>query len=348
MRFTIPRPLLWLAIVVLAVVPGGCPPATPPPTSGNVTLSFPGTSAADPPLVLYSGIENGVCEKYRSFVANPTVVLNDVTFMTSCAVEIDVFAPGRGAWVGSIDPSIPGSESWLTEAITSGSLSVALSGLTSVPIRIWIVAATPGEVNSAETMRNRLLDKAYPVLETLGTGLTLDTLSTPLAPVLLGTPDCAQAATIASNPAVYDPARINFYFVWNYLNQQFASPAMNCWINQHPEIVFISWGNVNVSNPTLVHELGHALGLIHPKGPSNITGGHTYYVPGFDSFNFMASGPDITNVSIGQLYAMNFSNDSWLNRTGSSLARPVVRACQDVWGAGVCPALTLFEAGWPP
>lgn len=346
MRSSVPRSLLWLAIVILSVVPGGCPLGGPPAATNDITVSFLGASSANSPLMLYSGIESGTCEKYKAFVASPTIFLNDVTFLSSCQVEIDVFAPGFSAWVGSIDASVPGSESWLTEAIGSGSLAVAMSSLTSLPLRLWIVAGSTGDKALAESMRNRLLDKAYPVFDALGIGFTFDTMSTPLASLPVPKPECAQAAAIAANPAIYDATRINVYFVRNYANFP-ISPAMNCWLVQHPEIIFISWGHPNVVDPTLAHELGHALGLVHPSVNGTV-GGHTNYVAGFDAYNFMATNTDVTNVSVGQLYAMNFSSDSWVNRPGSPLVRPIVRECQDDWGAGLCPALTMFVPGWPP
>jgi hypothetical protein len=100
-----------------------------------------------------------------------------------------------------------------------------------------------------------------------------------------------------------------------------------------------------VRDPALVHEIGHSLGLIAPPIWS-----HTYLVPGFASGNFMSTEPDITNVSIGQLYRMNFSNDSWLNSGMSAFKRPEARACQATWDAGECPALKLVApaGGWPP
>jgi hypothetical protein len=326
-----------------ACVALSCTEAPPPGASANVVVDFPGTTLADPPLMLYSGREGADCERFQPYVANPPVTLDDVSYDPDCRVEIDAFTAGRGAYAVTIDPSVAGAEAWLVEAIESGSLSIALPGLTAVPLHIWLVA-TDAEMVEAKRIRDKQLDKAYPILETMGAGLTLDTLSSELDPDVVPN-RCAEAGAIASTPAIYDASRINIYFLQNYAGILDLTPAYNCWQEGHPEIVFISWGNTKLKLPTLTHELGHALGLIHPTD----VGGHTYFTPGFDIGNLMASNNDVTNISIGQLYALNFSSDSWLNRTDSPVVRPVVRACQNAWGDdGECPALTLFKSGWPP
>jgi hypothetical protein len=284
----------------------------------------------------------GTCVQYARFVGTPTVTLDEVSYDSACPVEIDVFARGLGAYARTIDPGQPGDEDWLLQAIETGGLTIGLNVPTRVPLRLWLVAAA-GDQARVRSLRDELLDKAYPVLDHFGTGLWLDTASAELAPIALD-PDCDKAGAISTNSSIYDAARINVYFVKAYLDIKDLTPAMNCWIEGHPGVVFISWSYANMERPTLAHEIGHALGLIHPES----LGGHTYEEEGFDRYNFMATGSDVTNVSIGQLYAMNFSSDSWLNRSGSSFVRPVVRTCQDTWDTGTCPELKLFQPGWPP
>jgi hypothetical protein len=287
---------------------------------------------------LYSGLEGTTCEEFEPDVANPTVTLVNVSYDPSCRVEMDVFTALRGAYARDVDPAAIGDEQWLLDAINASALAITPPALLRVPIHIWLVAST-NSLAQVEAVRDRLLNKAYPVLETLGTGLTLDTVSTALSPTAL-TANCSAAGSISTNSAVYDASRINVYFVFYYGNNPGLTPARNCWIESHPEIAFISWGNPNVTDPTLVHELGHALGLIHPNG----VGGHTDFTAGFDAFNLMASNTDVTNISVGQLYALNFSSDSWLNRSGSG---SVVRTCADTWAATPCPSLKMFVPGWP-
>lgn len=313
-----------------------------PLPSGDIIVGFPGTTLAEPALLLYSGKEGASCVEYKGAIANPTVTLHDVSIDSGCPVEFDGFAPGRGAYAVGVDFSNPASDDFLETAIVAGSMDISLPDLTSIPLRIWLVGFE-SQVDTMEEVRNRMLDKAYPVFSALGIGFTLDTASAFLDPSAL-TPHCNSADVISMNPAIYDGSKINVYFVAHYGNIQGLTPANNCWMKAHPEIAFLSWKNVNLTDPTLAHELGHALGLIHPKS----LGGHTYAIAGFDAYNLMATNTDVTSATVGQLYAMNFSSDSWINRSGSPLVKPVVRTCQDSWGSGVCPALTLVQAGWPP
>jgi len=311
-------------------------------TSGDIVVAFPGTPIADPALLLYSGKEGNSCVEYEGAIADPTVTLHNVSIDAGCEVEFDAFAPARGAYAVGVDFSNPASDDFLEAAMVAGSMDIALPSLTSLPLQIWLVGLT-SQVTAMEEVRDRMLNKAFPVLSVLGTGFTLDTASAVLNPSLL-TPHCNSADVISMNPAIYDASKLNVYFVAHYGNIQGLTPANNCWMKAHPEILFLSWQNANLTDPTLAHELGHALGLIHPKS----LGGHTYAISGFDAYNLMATNTDVTSATVGQLYAMNFSSDSWINRSGSPLAKPVVRTCQDTWGAGECPALTLVQLGWPP
>jgi hypothetical protein len=316
----------------------------PEPAAGDIMVQFAAANPAQPPLLLYSGMLAASCDSFTPFVsANAQVLLTDVSFDPACTVEVDAFAPGSGAFAQIVNTQDVNGEDWLLQAIDAGSMEISLPGLTSVPLRLWLVTDV-AMVSSVEAVRNRLLDKAYPVFSTFGTGITFDTLSTVLAPALIPTADCLAAPGMSSNSSIYDASRINVYFVHHYGNNPTLTPAQNCWLKSHPEIIFISWSNENLTDPTLAHELGHALGLTNPTS----LGGHTYGIPDFDDYNLMATNTDVTDVTLGQLYALNFSSGSWINRPGSSLLKSVVRECQNSWGTGVCPALTLKDTGWPP
>jgi len=311
-------------------------------TSGDIIVAFPGTPLADPALLLYSGKEGNNCVEYEGAVADPTVTLHDVSIDSGCQVEFDGFAPARGAYAVGVDFSNPASDDFLEAAMVAGSMDISLPSLTSIPLKIWLVGFG-SQADTMEEVRDRMLNKAYPIFSVLGIGFSFDTASAFLDQSEL-TAHCNSADVISMNPAIYDASKINAYFVADYGNIQGLTPANNCWMKSHPEILFLSWKNVNLTDPTLAHELGHALGLINPKA----LGGHTYAVPGFDAYNLMATNTDVTSATVGQLYAMNFSSESWINRSGSLFTKPVVRTCQDSWGTGACPALTLVEPGWPP
>jgi hypothetical protein len=342
---TVRRSLIRSIVVACVGASIACDPGnpSPPASTADVQVDFAGILAGNRPLLLYSGRAGSACVSFEPHIANPSVTLNGVSYDPACTVELDAFAPELGSFARTIDPAEPGDSDWLVNAITSGTMTIAMPPLTPVPLRIWLVAAAVADVDKAKAMRDRLLDKAYPIFETMATGLTFDTASTGLNPTLVPV-KCSDANAIATNPAIYDATRINVYFIKDYAGITDLTPAQTCWMQGHPEIVFISWNNSNVVDPTLAHEMGHSLGLVHP----NALGGHTYLEPGFDAFNLMATNTDVTNASLGQLYALNYSSDSWLNRTGSPFVRPIIRSCQDSWGAGACPALTLFQPGWPP
>jgi hypothetical protein len=81
---------------------------------------------------------------------------------------MDAFAPGLGAYANAVDPSDPSSDDWFVAAIETGQLSIALSGLTKVPLQLWLVASG-SDVAIAEAKRDIMLNKAYPIFEAMGT-----------------------------------------------------------------------------------------------------------------------------------------------------------------------------------
>src|SRR5688572_7422088 len=230
------RLLTWSAIAIV----GASLACEEPPPVATITVNFPGTTSTDPALLLYSGREGSDCRSYKPNVASPTVTLPDVSVDTACAAEIDVFAPGLGAFAIAVNPTVPGSDLWLTTAMTTGTMSITLPAMTPLPLQIWLVAGTPADIATAEAMRDRLLDKAYPILDTYGTGLTLDTATAVLDPANVPK-RCTEADAISTDTGIYDGSRINVYFLQYYGGVPVAS-AQNCFLKGHPEIVFIAWG----------------------------------------------------------------------------------------------------------
>lgn len=308
-------------------------------------MQFTGLRPGERPLLLFSGWRADACRAFEMHVGTPEVTLVDVSYVDTCPVEVDAFAPSRGGSGLTLDPGNASEVQWLKDAIVAGSAEMPLREPTTLPVRFWLM----DDVAEAEAERDIGLAEALPVLADLATGFRLDTSSKPLAAI---DKDCSKAAQIASDPALHDPMQINVYFVEWYLDQPYSSYARNCWPEGYPQITFISWGNPYTPRATLMHELGHILGLIHPKAPMSsleIGGGHTDNVAGFSNGNVMLSGiSTVGDITVGQLYAMNFGASSWVNRAGSPQMGPVVRTCQDTWGTGVCPRLVLAKAGWPP
>ena len=93
-----------------------------------------------------------------------------------------------------------------------------------------------------------------------------------------------------------------------------------------PNIIFISLGARTPS--TLVHELGHALGLQGPTGHTGPPGlwGVDTAMTGFTPTNIMWTGldPDEAaqqkHLSLGQAYRMNAANESWLHANGAAVS----------------------------
>jgi hypothetical protein len=332
--------------VLAALGLSACPPSSPPPpvtpSPGSLQVVFPGLGGPDRPLLLYSGTEAGECVSFEPHIGTPSVNLSGITWDPACPVEIDVFTPGFGSYGQIADPLSPGGSAWFTNALAAGTLSIGLGPVQTIPLAIWIVADA-GDRPAVEDLASRQFASAGPILEDLGPGFTLDT-TTNFLNVGQVAPDCASAGFIGATAGVYDPRAINVYYVKNYLNVAYSNYAMNCWMQGQPEIIFVSWGNKFTPDVALAHEVGHALGLVSP----NAVGGHTNTVSGFDPFNLMYSGAaTVTNVSVGQSYATNFSDKSWLNRPGSATPSSVSRDCQDSWTTGPCPTLKLFVPTWP-
>lgn len=321
--------------------------ACAPPSTLAVTVT--GAPASVRPLLLYSGQRDGACRNFESTAVTGSVPVtyNAVWLDAACGAEFNVFTPSAGAFGRRVQTGNSADVLWLLDAIAAGQLSIAPPPLTRVPITIWLVASNR-DLPSATKMRDRQVLSADALLQDLGAGLALDIRDKTL-PVGSITPDCAASGSITTS-ANFDADRINVYYVKWYRNAPHSSAGYTCWEPGHPEVVFAAWGDASNADVVLAHELGHALGLIHEKASTAATlgWGHTTGVPGFDAFNLMgADGVTVTNISVGQMYNMNFGKDSWLNRTPAT-TRPVVRICQDSFAAGECPPLTLFVPGWPP
>jgi hypothetical protein len=316
------------------------------PAAQDVFVHFPGANNDERPLLLYSGRRDGKCRKFEMHVGKdmPDLTLENTSYDSACPVEVDVFAPGFGAFGRSLTDSNVADKAWLDGGLSSGKMEIPLPSHAPVPVTIWIVASA-AERGKAVSLFDRQMSIAEPILKEMGAGLLVTYPGGLQDLVLSAKPDCKDGDGMSADAARYTAHTLNVYYVKNYLNAAYGSYAITCWLEGHPEIIFVSWGNQNTPDIALAHEFGHALGLTHP----NSIGGHTYDVSGFNDYNLMRTGAaSITNISVGQMYHMNFSADTWFNGGLSSTPRAVIHKCQDTWNTGPCAKLKLFKSKWPP
>jgi len=110
--------------------------------------------------------------------------------------------------------------------------------------------------------------------------------------------------------------------------------------DQVGRVIWLSWSEYHPT--TIVHELGHMLSLIAPYIETG--NGHTNSLLTFRQDNIMWSSQDPSvrarrsHFSLGQIFRMNLSADSWLNKVLDPSAVKS-RDCQIQITGGICPAL---------
>jgi len=130
---------------------------------------------------------------------------------------------------------------------------------------------------------------------------------------IIGT-GCANVAAIRATPALYSQGHLNIFVVEQATDHYGNDIAgTSCLVEQAPDIIFVS---PRVAKPhTLLHEVGHSLGLQRPMW------GHTDGLEGFwgtnpsEPLNLMDSGRAlaIAYLSVGQVLRMTIAEESWLN-----------------------------------
>jgi len=329
--------------------------------------------------VLYRGFRNEDCAKKQVCVGTPDVLLGDARWQDPeayCVLEeLVAFAPGRRPFpVGSQSGRRVGTGSDIPD------FKVTFEQPVEIPVVVFYYAGS----SSDETAANREIvvddiERANRWFDDLGAGVRLtyrvdgdwDLHSVPptatddTAAMRAGC-DSDGSAAVRGRPAIYrpsgdqgEPAPINVYYPPK-LNSGFmgvhcypTTPGMGTQVTD-PRGTQIAYRNVLFvsfelrSEATLAHEIGHALGLVQPLW------GHAdwlnLYVPfPGQSGNLMNSGnPDVTNVTIGQIYRMHFDRLSWLNLETSLLAGPLKRDCgANVFEPVPCPPINLRAPGWP-
>jgi hypothetical protein len=121
---------------------------------------------------------------------------------------------------------------------------------------------------------------------------------------------CDSAQVIRHTPALYQRGVINVYFS---ADAYAATYGHDCVEVGAQDVVFV-YRDAKLA--TLAHEVGHALGLWTPKWghPSAFTTSPPP-TPPWPAGNLMMSNVDaVTDISLGQLYRMNFDARSLLSR----------------------------------
>jgi hypothetical protein len=272
--------------------------------------------------------------------AGPSTEVGNLLTPGVCRSELAVFAPGHAATLRDQPPWSDGQ---------GDEVDLTLAPRVVVPVKVWIAASDPGSVALAQTdfteaedlfEKNRAGVTFQPdVTQVAGSGVTT---------IGLG---CDNALKVVnSSPPVYDPSRLNVYYVDQIVDPFFGTPFRGFYCLDDQGIRNIIYVSTTLhSSTTLTHELGHAfVGLGHPGGSGRPK------IPGFTSKNLMWSSPTLkgsearNQFSLGQVYRINADAGSWLNQVvggGATALRPsgVTRPCQTT--PDVCPPLALK---WTP
>ena len=257
------------------------------------------------------------------------------------ALKLDSPTPAcqGAAWILSPDHAPEYSNNSPDFPWTDGTGDVYARGLSAprlrIPVTIWISELPDAErANLRSKLSDLLLPKANGLLQTSYAGLRLSKdESTDLPPEIIEVKSiidpstsqppydkigsgCENFESIRATPSIYHSEKINVYYVAMLSGD--TPRGYDCYEWGAPNIVFLQ---SNLEDYwTLLHEIGHALGLQRPDW------GHTDALPGFyrdgagNGLNLMAvynNTPDY--FSAGQVVRMHYSDESWLNwPTGAS------------------------------
>ena len=206
---------------------------------------------------------------------------------------------------------------------------VAQIALADTPLRVPIAFIVTGWTQDIDDKVALQLSTAATLLRTSYTGLELAGdeaggailkawQATPAEAARIGN-GCANVAAIKADATIYQEGRLNVYVVSPVNGTSGGSAAgESCFAEGAANIVFL---DATASlHFTLVHEIGHALGLVRPSW------GHTDGLRGFrenapdEPLNVMAGTKelDARYLSVSQVVRMTMAEESWLNQPSAS------------------------------
>lgn len=221
----------------------------------------------------------------------------------------------------------------------------------SLPVVLRVVVGKGVDPNKVRNLAMADIDVASGILARSRAGISLNVVdhseTASAVPTLVS--DCLSGDDLRNqgDPELTPESQPGAALYLYYVNAMGNARGLACAGNDaHPQAaIFISWEAQSAT--TLVHEVGHALGLTLPGK------GHSDDLSGFDVGNVMTSGindqdPNGRNrFSVGQVFRMNVDQASWLNWAADAAGVPVREPsaprmgcqCGEQDPSGRCPRL---------
>jgi len=279
----------------------------------------------------------------------------------SCHNQVAVLSKEHAFWFSNDPTVIPWTNAAGDELVASPGPPLA------VPMKMFIVSRPSGVTvdSMVHLIQDAHLGLGADLLVGSYTGLVLG--APPAGPVIedlqtthpelvsvVGT-GCGSVGAIMSQPNLYDQGRLNVFYVADIGDESDggSKAGLTCVAQGAPNIIFINSGEQGPF--ILVHEVGHALGLLAPNS------GHTNNMSGFlldsDSSDLDVMGAwsiAPRYLSVGQVIQMHLDARSWLNLPSAADAStlrgravtpliPVVEpcGCPETAATTNCPPLAL-------
>jgi hypothetical protein len=259
---------------------------------------------------------------------------------------------GWGAAVLAVDHQVVFTPVAWTSAQDPVDVGLMQQSLRSLPIALRVMIGGPGlSPVDLQKLRDEVLLQAKADIAASNSLLADNRTGIQMTPA--GTATINVAGKVVVNGCLHGDEVTSMHDVANLLNVYYVNGlnqlrGLSCAGHDGPprnDVIYVAWDKH--SPTTLVHELGHALGLTLPRQ------GHSEILEGFDRTNLMTGGENDEDpggrrrLTVGQAFRTNADSASWLNRAldgASNLVRELGAprlACQcgALDPAGRCPRL---------